>query len=345
MIKLQRKILCTFSQNHCASLKFFRKISNSIELEAKPFSHLNLSLKDCNVKIKTADPIVTKENTMYITYESKLKAPLITNKDNCVDIVHNDQGSDIHIDTPFGVNVSLKIQGDGTASVYSMESDNVDITTEKGDIEVGKLKSANIKCSTLTGNIIAKKSIHGNVNFLSESGKIETDRVQGPNIDFCTKKGNIVAKDVYAEELLVNSEEGDLVFKSIHGVSDLETANGNIFVGIASGKAQIAAQEGGDIDVFLSDHTDMFLYSNGGNVQLFNSTNNAAKVHLEACKVKLCDGLDHSRLMERTVGAGTHLIANLHGGGPPVVVKCGKGSAEVKNLSYFERLGHCNKKF
>merc|ERR1712096_111164 len=101
---------------------------------------------------------------------------------------------------------------------------------------------------------------------------------------------------------------------------------------------------GGNIDVFLSDHTDMFLHSNGGNVQLFNATNNAAKVHLEACTIKLCDSLKHSRLMERSIGPGKHLIANIHGGGPPVVVKCGKGSAKVENLSWIERLGHCNKK-
>jgi len=314
----------------------------SWELHAKPFSKLNVNLENCHVKVTTADP-VDFENKMLISLfragQSSSPPPSISNTGDVVNIQHTQSGDRIEIATPVAVDVSVDAAGSASVNLSSIEAETVKVVSEAGEIFLKSIKSTTITCESDSGDILTERSLQGNVSFTTGGdGRIQTGRIQGLTIDLTTESGYIHGGDIYAEELISNTCEGDIVFKSVHGVSEINSEEGDIFVGVANGQASISAEDGA-LDVFVSDHSDIFMNTNGGDVRVYSGVDNGAKVFLEASSIELDDNLGADQVKERKVGAGLNLIADIYGGGPPIVVKAGSGKTSVAGMSWVERIG------
>jgi len=320
--------------------------TNCQQVFAEPFSKINVNLKGSNLKVTTADPI-EHENKIFVTLKSNklsdnYQLPVVTTSNKkVVDIEHDITGDDVSIQIPVAVDLDIKVKGSGTVDISSIENNEVKVKTEAGDIKLSAIKSTTIDCSSLSGNIISVKALHGNVILTTEqNGFIKIGRVQGSIVELTTDDGNIIGQDVYAEEMLINSEGGSIKLRSIHGKSEVNTEQGNIFVGTLNNEASLSSEEG-DIDVYITKHTNVFLHTNEGDVKLYNSEENGAKVFLEASKYNFNPDMDVSNMKERSVGVGNSVIAELNGGGPPIIIKSGKGETSINHSSWINRIKQC----
>ena len=141
------------------------------------------------------------------------------------------QAIDVAIDVPDGVRVRVRI-GSGDVRVR-VDAEDVDISSGTGDIRIDKITGyARIKVAS--GDINVTRC-DGDFNVKSANGDICVDHVGAATIK--TASGSVVIgqADGIAQ---VRSASGNVKVRDFRGPDlDISTMSGNVFVGLASGRA------------------------------------------------------------------------------------------------------------
>lgn len=70
---------------------------------------------------------------------------------------------------PQQTDISANLQSDACLQIMGMEADEVDITTEDGEVATRSLKSHNIHIKTQHGNFTAEGTLQGNISIVAKA--------------------------------------------------------------------------------------------------------------------------------------------------------------------------------
>ncbi|ROT75602.1 hypothetical protein C7M84_005854 [Penaeus vannamei] len=73
------------------------------------------------------------------------------------------------IEVPIKYDIIANLQSDACLQIVSMEADEIDITTEDGEVVTRSLKSHNIRIKTQHGDVTAEGTLQGNIFIIAKS--------------------------------------------------------------------------------------------------------------------------------------------------------------------------------
>lgn len=239
---------------------------------------------------------------------------------------------------PIKYDLDVKLMDEGRLKISKMESDEVKVFTEKGEVNTQGLKGHNIHITTEEGHITSDGSIQGNIFINARKTHFRAKRLQGLALDIEAKEISTEIESSYMNQGQIKADRGTIKISNLHGCTDLLIKQGQLVVNGFHG--QIAGFLGsGRIEMQVTDVTgNSTLHLKEGNMKL--SVLDAPRHDLEVTAPSIS-------LSEEVMAVGTlshdknqvFIISKNDPEASALQATVVNGEAEVECQSWFSTLG------
>ncbi|XP_063953774.1 protein FAM185A-like [Lytechinus pictus] len=241
----------------------------------------------------------------------------------------------IEVPTCYDIDVSTK--DEGHISVENLENEMCYINTNKGDITLKSMKSANVNVESTSGNISCLKALQGSgVIKTRNNGTVNADRIQGLDFEFSTESGDVHIKDIYTRKSQVCSHTGSVHISNMHTDCKI-TTGGDVFTGCVQGSMSVSLPGQATFKGYLSCHDDINIETDKGDIEIKLPEECVSHIDLSGHQVDI-----DSALVFLSTQPSDHqqVIGELNGGGVDanIIAKSKEGSITVKTQSWFDSL-------
>ncbi|XP_055320037.1 uncharacterized protein LOC129577288 [Sitodiplosis mosellana] len=266
------------------------KITSNYHLNIKPYDVLDCP--DGNLLRISLQPKETTKITSKVTaFLANFDAAIQIDDQNIVIDTVDDLGTQVNADElanavecliEVPIKSNLKVASKRDVNIQNMYSDDINVTTNDGDVKTKNIHSVSLSLVAQNGHIqcdgttLAKKmdvrshgqkSIHLNqvlgdsLTAISENGIISTNSCYAENSKFITQKGGLHLKNVHKKSELYLLDGGDLDVTGFHGILNATTNGGTLNLQLTEiyGESSIEAQSptvfNVNISEFVEQHT------------------------------------------------------------------------------------------
>ena len=197
---------------------------------------------------------------------------------------------------------------------------NLNLNTSGGNIDVAELEGT-VELHTAGGNITTA-AIDGAVEAHTAGGNIDVAGAKSAELH--TSGGNIEVGNVEGD-VVAKTAGGNITTQNIAGAADISTSGGHINIKSASGVVH-AKTTGGNIKAEIAGALtgDSSLKTTGGNIHLVIAQKSTANL-----TAKTTGGQVRSEIEGELNKQRTHLVAQLNGGGPELLLETTGGDVKI----------------
>lgn len=159
------------------------------------------------------------------------------------------------IEVPIKYDIIANLQSDACLQIVSMEADEIDITTEDGEVVTRSLKSHNIRIKTQHGDVTAEGTLQGNIFIIAKSTNLKAKRLQGLKMNILAEELNTNVQSSYMNEGQIAAQRGDIVINHLHGSTSLALNQGKLSLNGLHGHL-VGAVGSGKVDVQVTEITE-----------------------------------------------------------------------------------------
>ncbi|KAK8746831.1 hypothetical protein OTU49_016841, partial [Cherax quadricarinatus] len=172
------------------------------------------------------------------------------------------------VQIPVKYDLDVKLFDKASVHILGMEADEVNLSTEEGDVNTHGLKSHNIHITTNHGNITSEGTMQGSLFIWAKKTHIKAKRLQGLMLNIEAEELSTAIDSSYMNEGQISAKCGDVIIKNLHGCTDLLIKQGRIF--ITGFHGQLSGFVGsGQVDIQVTDVTaNSTLHINEGSLVL-----------------------------------------------------------------------------
>ncbi|XP_045113941.1 uncharacterized protein LOC123506117 isoform X2 [Portunus trituberculatus] len=131
---------------------------------------------------------------------------------------------------PIKYDLDVKLMDEGRLKISQMESDEVKVFTENGEVNSRGLKSHNIHITTENGHITSDGSIQGNIFINAKKTHMKAKRLQGLALNIEAKELSTEIESSYMNQAQIKADKGTIKINNLHGCTDLLVKQGQIVV-------------------------------------------------------------------------------------------------------------------
>lgn len=194
------------------------------------------------------------------------------------------------IEVPIVHNVNVNVGGKGTIHCRDMvESNYTHLTSDEGDIEVHKMKTANLIVQSEEGDVLCNGAIQGSVSILTGNGNVVNNkRFVGPTLDITTDSGDIRVASCYSDQSKFSTNTGNLYLRNVHNESYVAVyEEGNVTMLGVDGSTNVFVKKG-DVDMQISQvNQESRIHVEEGDISLKISDSFPLKISVNANEIVL----------------------------------------------------------
>uniref|UniRef100_UPI00358EF176 protein FAM185A isoform X2 n=1 Tax=Myxine glutinosa TaxID=7769 RepID=UPI00358EF176 len=255
----------------------------------------------------------------------------------CTSVGGPSDKSGVHINWPGKFDVDIATTGAGSVDVEEVDSHDIRVQTQEGQIHLVHVKGAEILLRSSSGSIRGEKAIIGSSTIQTDhQGDVEVDKLQGERLQVASGSGRVSIRSLYCETANLSARAGDIRLGSIHGSVSIRSEGGNVSIGSVDGDVQVLCAAG-NIAVHLSRPTSVNLTSSEGDVTIGFPESLGLDVRLSMSHLDL--GVDVS-LQDQSITSKDgkqHVTGRVNGGGVGLWAKAG-GILRLHKQSWFQSL-------
>jgi len=192
------------------------------------------------------------------------------------------------IEVPIVHNVTVVTTGSAGIKCKDMvESNFCHLTSEEGDIEAKRLKTANLIVQSEGGDVRCKGSMQGSISIVTGDGDVSSDkRFLGPTLDVTTDTGDISVASCYSEQSKFSTNRGNLALRNIHNESYVAVyEEGRVLMQGLDGSTNVFIKKG-SLDIHMSQVThESVIHVEEGDITLKMSDRYPLKVCITANEI------------------------------------------------------------
>ncbi|KAK7071278.1 hypothetical protein SK128_015992 [Halocaridina rubra] len=243
------------------------------------------------------------------------------------------------IQIPIKYNLDIQLLDAASVQIFGMEADEVNITTDKGDIKTAGLKSHNIHIKTQTGNISAKRTLQGNIFITAKKTSLTAKRLQGMAMTIDAEELDTSVESSYITQGEIKANSGNIRLKNLHGCTDLVLRKG--LISISGLHGQIAGFLGrGNMDVQVTEVTgNSTLHVKEGVMEIAVLDRPRHDLEVEAPSVEISSEVESMGCISKGTPQRFTLTENEDPGANKLIATVIKGSAKLKCQDWFATLG------
>ncbi|XP_042860068.1 protein FAM185A-like [Penaeus japonicus] len=242
------------------------------------------------------------------------------------------------IEVPIKYDISADLQNDACLQIMGMEADEVDVTTEDGDLETRGLKSHNIHIKTQHGNITADGTLQGNIFIIAKSTNLKAKRLQGLKMNIIAEELNTNVQSSYMNEGQITAHRGDIVINHLHGSTSLTLNQGKLSLNGLHGHL-MGSVGTGKVDVQVTEITeDSTLELQEGSLLVSVLDEPRHNLQVTAPSVEVSEEISS----QPTASTSSTSLSLKAGGGTQAntfTAEVVNGSAKVQRQDWFSTLG------
>lgn len=250
------------------------------------------------------------------------------------------KSSDIYceVTVPIKYDLDVTLMDEGRLKISSMESDEVNVSTENGEVNTRGLKSHNIHIKTKQGHITADGSMQGNIFINAKKTHLKAKRLQGLALDIEAEELTTEVESSYMNQGQIKADRGTIKINNLHGCTDLLVKEGQVVINGFHG--QIAGFVGsGKMEVQVTDVTgNSTLHLKKGDMKLSVLDNPRHDLEVTAPSLKLSEEVKASGSLSQS----TNQVFTISRNDPEASVLRAtvvNGSAQVECQNWFSTLG------
>jgi len=207
------------------------------------------------------------------------------------------------IEVPIVHNVNVNVGGKSTIQCRDMvESNYTHLTSDEGDIEVHKLKTANLIVQSEEGDVLCNGAIQGSVSILTGNGNVVNNkRFVGPTLDITTDSGDIRVASCYSDQSKFSTNTGNLYLRNVHNESYVAVyEQGNVTMLGLDGSTNVFVKLG-DVDMQISKiNHESRIHVEDGDISLKISDTFPLKISVNANEIVLDTKFSEYGTLSRT---------------------------------------------
>ncbi|XP_063589756.1 protein FAM185A-like [Penaeus indicus] len=281
--------------------------------------------------------------SIYGTSDSSLdavKVELLGEKKDTLAVSSSPGSSRLYceIEVPIKYDISANLQSDACLQIVGMEADEVDVTTEDGEVATRSLKSHNIHIKTKHGNFTAEGTLQGNIFIVAKSTNLKAKRLQGLKMNIIAEELNTNVQSSYMNEGQITAQRGDIIINHLHGSTTLTLQQGKLSLNGLHGHL-IGSVGSGRVDVQVTEITqDSSLSLQEGSLVVSVLDEPRHNLHVTAPSLDISEEIS-SDAAATTTSTSLQLQA---GGGAEAntfSAEVSNGSAKVQRQDWFATLG------
>ncbi|XP_065570567.1 uncharacterized protein LOC136033662 isoform X2 [Artemia franciscana] len=237
-----------FSETIVRLQRFYNSQVRSYEVGN--YGTLKLVNLSCDVIV---EPLITANDPVTAQVFGDVEANIQQNMDGESDIVIEKTGKNekIFIKVPVKYGLEAKLVDSASLTVSGLETDKVNLESEKGNITLKNLRAEKISAISHGGNISCHGVTQGSINLETTcKGSIEGKRFQGPKVVVKTDSGDISVQSTYSDSSFFETKYGSMNLKNLHRQAKVNVfGEGNVDI---NGLKIIVKKEASPGDIALS---------------------------------------------------------------------------------------------
>eukprot|EP00088_Acartia_fossae_P063980 TRINITY_DN7845_c0_g2_i1.p1 TRINITY_DN7845_c0_g2~~TRINITY_DN7845_c0_g2_i1.p1 ORF type:complete len:396 (+),score=83.35 TRINITY_DN7845_c0_g2_i1:51-1238(+) len=225
-------------------------VNSNVKVSVKPVNTLeDLHMDKAAVKVYGVAKDLKEKYTMDVKQEGhKLTVNTNTNDESIK------QNINCVIEVPLVHNVNIVGSGDAPVKCKDMvESNYCHLTSDKGEISVERVKTANLSVQSAEGDVFCRGAIQGSISVVTGEGNVVNDkRFLGPSLDITTDSGDIRVASCYSDQSKFSTNTGSLFLRNLHNESYVAVyEKGNVTMQGVDGSTNVFVKDG-DVDIQVS---------------------------------------------------------------------------------------------
>ncbi|XP_037781826.1 protein FAM185A-like [Penaeus monodon] len=242
------------------------------------------------------------------------------------------------IEVPIKYDISANLQSDACLQIMGMEADEVDITTEDGEVATRGLKSHNIHIKTQHGNFTAEGTLQGNISIVAKATNLKAKRLQGLKMNIVAEELNTNVQSSYMNEGQITAQRGDIVINHLHGSTSLTLKQGKLSLSGLHGHLT-GSVGSGKVDVQVTEITeDSSLILQEGSMVVSVLDEPRHNLHVTAPSLDISKEIS-SDAAASTTSTSLKLQARDGARANTFSAEVAEGSAKVQRQDWFATLG------
>jgi len=224
-------------------------VNSNMKVSVKPVNTFeDLHMDKASVKVYGINKELKEKYNLEVKQEGHKLSVNAASKDldnvdiNCV------------IEVPLVHNVNVVGTGSAKVKCADMaESNYCHVTSDSGDINVDRVKTANLIVQSEDGDVYCNGAIQGSISIVTGQGSVVNDkRFLGPSLDITTDGGDIRVASCYSEQSKFSTNTGNLFLRNLHNESYVAVyEKGNVTMQGVDGSTNVFVKEG-DVDIQVS---------------------------------------------------------------------------------------------